>query len=74
VDVGVFRQGEFDDGLFGGFAEEKADGGGFVGDGRPFRIFLAGSLWLATGGSIAAFRLKPKPLFAHTSNRLSIHG
>ena len=32
VDVGVFRQGEFDDGLFGGFAEEEADGGIFVGE------------------------------------------
>lgn len=32
VDVGVFRQGEFDDGLFGGFAEEEADGGVFVGE------------------------------------------
>jgi hypothetical protein len=26
MDVSVFRQGEFDDGLFGGFAEEEADG------------------------------------------------
>ena len=30
VDVGVFGEGEFDDGLFGGFAEEEADGGVFV--------------------------------------------
>ena len=32
MDVGVFRQGEFDDGLFGGFTEEEADGGVFVGE------------------------------------------
>jgi len=32
VDVGVFGEGEFADGLFGGFAEEEADGGGFVGE------------------------------------------
>lgn len=32
MDVGVFGQGEFDDGLFGGFAEEEADGGVFVGE------------------------------------------
>ena len=31
VDVCVFRQSEFDDGLFGGFAEEEADGGVLVG-------------------------------------------
>ena len=30
MDVGVFGEGEFDDGLFGGFAEEEADGGVFV--------------------------------------------
>ena len=30
MDVGVFGQGEFDDGLFGGLAEEEADGGVFL--------------------------------------------
>ena len=30
VDVGVFGQGEFGDGPFGGFAEEEADGGVFL--------------------------------------------
>lgn len=27
MDVGVYREGEFDGGLFGGFAEEEANGG-----------------------------------------------
>ena len=32
MDVGVFGQGELDDGLFGGFAQKEADGGVFVGE------------------------------------------
>jgi len=32
VDVGVFRQGELDDGLFGGFAEQETDGGILLGE------------------------------------------
>jgi hypothetical protein len=38
VDVGVFRQGEFDDGLFGGFAEQEANGGVFFREHRTDQL------------------------------------